>query len=165
MLPDEEKTLSIAKRTLKNLNFIYEAKNKGSDVEEFTHLLNSMLCMVICLREEYFLCKNVSWDEITRKNLTPVVIDSAPPNDVSPKLSPHKNFSQLISKVRHGLSHNCFSLCGDINKKITGIIIWNIPSGKTNVHKNRTWQASMSEQQLKDLSYLFINFIQKEFSE
>ena len=52
--PKQDKTLEIAQRTRKNLEFIYAAKEQGKDVEEFTQLLNSMLGMVISLREDYF---------------------------------------------------------------------------------------------------------------
>lgn len=45
--PKKEKTLEIAQRTRKNLEFIYNAKRQGKDVEEFTQLLNSMLGMLI----------------------------------------------------------------------------------------------------------------------
>jgi hypothetical protein len=163
MTPDEEKTLAIAKRTRKNLTFMYNAKGRGCDVEEFTHLLNSMLSMVICLREEYFKGKIVTWDDVERKGLRPVIIKAAAPDCASPNLELHKNFSQLITKLRHGFSHNCFSLNGDVNKNITGVTIWTIPNNKENIEENRTWQASVTEQQLKDLSYLFIDYICKEF--
>ena len=47
MNPEDEKTLTIARRTRKNLEYIYNAKARKEDVEEFTQLLNSMLGMVI----------------------------------------------------------------------------------------------------------------------
>jgi len=162
-MPDEEKTLAIAKRTRKNLDFIYSVKGDGADVEEFTHLLNSMLCMVICLREEYFKGKEVSWDDLIKKGLTPVYIAETAPSADLPKLKSHSSFSQLISSIRHEFAHNCFKLSGDSANKITGITIWNVLPHKKDIGINRSWQAEITEQQLKDLAYLFIDYICYEF--
>lgn len=163
MLPDDEKTLSIARRTRKNLDFMYASKAKGNDVEEFTHLLNSMLGMLICLREEYFRGKCVTWEDVKGRGLTPVDIASFSPTSESPHLKQHKNFSQLISRTRHAFSHNNFSLQGDSERRITGVSVWNITVGKENKTENRTWEATISEQQLKDLAYLFIDYVEHEF--
>lgn len=162
MMPDEEKTLAIAKRTKKNLDFVYESKIKGADVDEFTHLLNSMLCMVVCLREEYFKERCVTWDDLIAKGLSTIDIVAVNANADSPKLKLHNNFSQLITHVRNGFSHNCFSLNGDTDGNIVGVTIWNIPPNKTNTCENRSWQATISEEQLKELAHLFISYICKE---
>ncbi len=163
MMPEDEKTLTIALRTRKNLEFMYAQKAQGADVEEFTHLLNSILGMIICLREEYFKGKNVTWQDVQKQNLQPVSIRSKSPSTKSPKLKPHKNFSQLIANVRHAFAHNCLDLQSDKTNKITGIVVWNIPSGQPNRPENRTWEAKISERQLRKLAYLFINYVEKVF--
>ncbi|MBV9790301.1 MAG: hypothetical protein JOZ51_19075 [Chloroflexi bacterium] len=163
MLPDEEKTLEIARRTRKNLDFIYAQKAAGSDVEEFTHLLNSMLGMVICLREEYFKGTSVTWEDVQVAGLSPVEIISSPPTDASPSLKQHQSFNQLISCIRHAFAHNNFELLGDSENRITGIKVWNIGYRKENEPENREWEAIITEQQLKDLAYLFINYVENQF--
>ncbi len=62
--PKDEKTLEIARRTRKNLEFIYSANQQGKDVEEFTQLLNSMLGMLISLREDYFRGSDIGWQRV-----------------------------------------------------------------------------------------------------
>ena len=69
MRPEDERTLIIAQRTKKNLDFIYKKKEEGKDVEEFTQLLNSMLGTVINLREDYFKGRDISWDNVKALNL------------------------------------------------------------------------------------------------
>ncbi len=166
MLPEEEnnkRTLTIARRTRKNLDFMYAHKAQGADVEEFTHLLNSMFGMVICLREEYFKGKEVTWQDVQNQNLQPSSIRSKNPSKASPELKPHNNFSQLIANVRHAFAHNCFDLQSDKTKRITGIVVWNIPPRQSNKHVNRTWEAEISEQQLRELAYLFISYVENVF--
>jgi hypothetical protein len=160
MEPEDEKTITIARRTRKNLDFIYTQKAQGADVEEFTHLLNSMLGMVICLREKYLIEKNVTWEDIGKQYLQPASILSKNPTKESPNLKPHNSFSKLISNVRHALAHNCFDLqCN--KKKLTGVVVWNVPTKKPNKPENRTWEAEIPEEQLKMLAYSFIDYVEK----
>ena len=75
MNPGHMKALIIAQRSRTNLDFIYEQKQKGEKVEEFTQLLNSMLGMLICLREEYFKGQDeVTWDAVRKQGLEPIFI-------------------------------------------------------------------------------------------
>jgi len=78
MNPEDNKALVIAQRSRKNLDFIYTHKKKGADVEEFTQLLNSMLGMLICLREEYFKGREVTWDEVEEYGLKPIYVYNTP---------------------------------------------------------------------------------------
>jgi len=74
MNPGDKKALVIARRSRKNLDFIYAHKKQGANVEEFTQLLNSMLGMLICLREEYFKGREVTWDKVQEYDLQPIPI-------------------------------------------------------------------------------------------
>jgi hypothetical protein len=82
--PGDKKALEIARRSRKNLNFIYAQKRAGADVEEFTQLLNSMLGMLICLREEYFKGRVVAWDVVRQYGLEPIHVR----DDLSTPISP-----------------------------------------------------------------------------
>ena len=163
MGPDDEKTLTIARRTKKNLDYIYKAKDQGGDVEEFTQLLNSMLGMIICLREEYFKDKQVTWDDVASLGLPKINITDRDSTEKKPNLKKVNSFSQLITKVRHAFAHNCFSIETDgKSNQIKGITVWNIPSGQEKTPQHRTWEAYLSEDKLKQLAYLFIDFIEAE---
>jgi hypothetical protein len=123
-----------------------------------------MLGMIICLREEYLKGKTITWHDIQSKSLKPVRIDSKMPTSISENLKPHNNFSQLITYTRHAFAHNCFRLLkDDKTNHIRGILVWNIPVGKENKTENRVWEAEISEQQLKELAYLFIDYVESEF--
>ncbi|WP_224961814.1 HEPN family nuclease [Geomonas subterranea] len=165
MLPEDKQALTIAKRTLKNLNFVYESKQKGNDVEEFTQLLNSMLGMIISLREEYFKGRVVAWEVLEQYKLKKIDIKAKMPDTASPNLTTHTTFSQLIANIRHGFSHNCFLLVGNKDNVISGITIWNIPFGKENATRNRCWEVTMTEEELKGLATLFVSFISKDLGE
>ena len=159
MNPEDKKALVIAQRSRKNLDFIFAHKKKGSDVEEFTQLLNSMLGMLICLREEYFKGREVTWDNVEEYGLKPIPVEGDAPNETSPKLLHSKTFSKLIGNLRHGFAHNCFDLIGN---PIIGVKVWNIPPRKDNVPENRSWQAQLSEEQMRQIAELFVNFLEKE---
>ena len=171
MNPEDEKTLTIACRTRKNLEYIYNAKASKEDVEEFTQLLNSMLGMVISLREDYFKGGHVSWDRVEdlgllheRENLKNVTGKKATP--VSPSLQEVNSFSQLITKLRNAFAHSCFKLTiDDGSNQITGVTVWNVPLGQDNRPKNRVWEADISEHDLKSLAYLVVEYIEKELGQ
>ena len=158
MNPGDKKALIIARRSRKNLKFICDQKRLGADVEEFTQLLNSMLGMLICLREEYFKGSEVTWDKVKASGLIPIQIEGDASTQTSPNLKHSETFSSLISNLRHAFAHNCFELLGD---PITGVRVWNIPNGTPNSHNSRTWQAELSEQQLQQVANLFIDFLEK----
>jgi hypothetical protein len=163
MMPDDEKALTIARRTRKNLDFIYTAKAQGEDVEEVTQLLNSMLGMLICLREEYFHGQSVTWDDVRRHNLEPVHISAQKRKDDTDRWEIFQpSFSQLITHLRHSFAHNCFSLVGDESqprgkREIVGLEVWNTPTGK----QYKTWEANLTIDELKDIAYLFIDYLEK----
>lgn len=159
MNPGDRKALVIARRSRKNLDFMYAQKRAGADVEEFTQLLNSMLGMLICLREEYFKGREVTWEQVAEYGLLPIRIDGELPTDACPNLEPSSSFSKLISKLRHAFAHNCFDLIGN---PIEGVRVWNIPLGKEDSAENRVWQADVSESQLRQVADLFINFLETE---
>ncbi|MBV6436815.1 MAG: hypothetical protein AELANPGJ_02087 [Anaerolineae bacterium] len=105
MMPDDEKAITIARRTRKNLDFIYSAKAQGADVEEVTQLLNSMLGMLICLREEYFHGRTVTWDDVRHHNLHPVSVSAQKRNDDADIWNAYQpSFSQLTYPRFNGQS-------------------------------------------------------------
>lgn len=168
MNDEDEKTLTLALRTRENLEFIYNKKEIGEKVQEFTQLLNSMLGMVISLREDYFKGSHIDWKDIEelgllekRENLKNIVGEKA--TKISPNLQQINSFSQLITKVRNAFAHNCFELIKDNkSKQIIGVTIWNINIGQKNITINRVWEAYFSEQNLKDLAYLIVEYLEKE---
>jgi hypothetical protein len=107
MRPEDEKTLTIARRTKKNLEYIYQSKDEGKDVEEFTQLLNSMLGMVISLREDYYKGDSIPWDTLEHKGLLQgkthlETITGKKATHITPSLQQVDSFSQLLRNTRLG---------------------------------------------------------------
>lgn len=164
MMPEDEKTLTIACRTMKNLNYIYSQKNEKEPVEEFTQLINSMLGIVISLREDYFKRSAIAWDDVEasidskeKEEFDNLKLKSEGDNvsEGKPELKKINTFSQLMANVRHAFSHNNFTLISGENKVITAIELWNIPQRKENKEINRTWEVTFLEEEL----LYFINVI------
>jgi hypothetical protein len=165
--PKDEKTLEIARRTRKNLEFIYSANQQGKDVEEFTQLLNSMLGMMISLREDYFRGSDIAWQRVQDMGLKnykkDMEIKGNTPTSESPNLDQINSFSQLITRLRNAFAHNCFDLVIDENTdQIIGVRVWNVPTGKPNNKGHRVWEAEIMEVDLKRLAYLFVEYLEKE---
>lgn len=122
-----------------------------------------MLGMLICLREEYFHGQSVTWDDVRRRGLEPLNISAQKRNnnaDIWKAYQP--SFSQLITHLRHAFAHNCFSLVGDESqprgkREIVGLKVWNTPTGK----QYKTWKANLTIDELKDIAYLFIDYLEK----
>ena len=175
MMPEDQKTLTIAVRTRKNLKYIYKKKSQNEDVEdveEFTQLLNSMLGIVICLREDYFKGKHISWEDEDVRSLETLQgrndlknTTGKPGNHESPYLQKVNSFSQLVTKLRHAFAHNCFDLIPDGSNQIAGITVWNTPPNRENTPENRIWEADILEKELKDLAYLIVEYIEKKHGE
>lgn len=167
MAPEDEKTLTIARRTIKNLKYVYSKKYLGEDVEEFTQLLNSMFGVLICLREDFIKGDQVQWDDILNLELKDKInnLDKIIGNDPtakSPKLIKINSFSKLISNLRHAFAHNCFDLTIDENsREIKGIIVWNITDGQANNYLNRVWEAELNEDNLKHIAYLVLEYVER----
>lgn len=163
MMPEDEKALTIARRTKTNLDFIYQAKKDGKKVEEVTQLINSMLGMLICLREKYFHGRSVTWDDVCQHSLKTIYVSANKREKESDVWEPYQpSFSQLITCLRHAFAHNCFSLVGDESqprgkREIVGLKIWNTPTGRD----YKTWKTQLTINELRDIAYLFIDYLEK----
>lgn len=160
---DVKKALTIACRSKKNLEYIYKQKEAGEDVEEFTQLFNSMLGMLICLREDYLWGESVKWDDIEAIGLKKVIINDHKPKTSRPNLVQVNSFSQLITNLRHSFAHSNFKF---INRQgqIKGLRVWNMPPKLEKKDRDkkelRIWQADLSEEQIKEVTFLLIDYLQ-----
>lgn len=127
--------------------------------------------MVIGLREDYFKGSHVSWKQVNnlgllegKQNLKRITGKKA--TQVSPSLQEINSFSQLITKLRHAFAHNCYTLIIDKNSsQITVITAWIVKSGQDNKPKNRIWEVDLLENELKELAYLIVEYIENELGQ
>ena len=165
---DDHVVLILAKRTRKNLKYIYEKKCEGAPVNEFTQLLNSMLGMVISLREDGLIGDDVSWEDAQgagilrgRERLKDITGKQA--TRESPNLRQINSFSQLVFKLRNAFAHRNFQLESVGGQEIEGITVWNIPPGQDRNQRNRTWEAHLSEEELKDAAYAIVAYVEEKY--
>ena len=143
----DEKTLEVARRTRANLQFMDEQYRLGAEVYEFTQLLNSMLGMIICVREDYLKAPQGSSEPaVTWQNIIDAGLHVS--SDVRSKADA---FSTLISNLRHGLAHNGYDFLVS-NGEITGI----------RVETDRGWAANLSETELREIADLAVDYLERK---
>ena len=165
MMPHDRALLTLARRTQKNLKYINEKKCKGESVSEFTQLLNSMLCMVISLREEYLNEHHTSWEKLEEKlkERGQELEQELEKSKVLLRSIAEKDFPKpLITNLRHAFAHGNFRLipASDESNEIAGVTVWNIPPDK----KKGIWVADLSEKELMDLANKGVEHICKTVS-
>ncbi len=159
MEPSNERVIEIARRTRKNLEYLYAQYDLGAPVYEFTQLFNSMLGVLVCLREEYFHGADIEWAEVEQVGLI-----------VRPSLkSKCDKFSRLITQTRHAFAHSNYDFIGDTQRRIRGITVWNTPSS-TPAHerkqkRNWTWTTDFTEDELWDFAMLMLNYLELSLGE
>lgn len=143
----DEKTLEVALRTRANLEFMDEQRRQGAEVYEFTQLLNSMLGMIICVREDYFKApRGSSEPAVTWQNLEEADLHISP--SIREKASA---FSTLISNLRNGLAHNGYDFLVS-DGEIAGI----------KVKTNKGWSADFSEDELREIANLAVDYLERK---
>ena len=162
MMPHDQALLTLARRTRKNLKHIYKEKFEGESVSEFTQLLNSMLCMVISLREEYLNEHHTSWEKLEEKlkERGQVLEKELEKSKDQLRSIAEEDFpKQLITNLRHAFAHGNFRLipASDGSNEIAGVTVWNIPPDK----KKDIWVADLLEKELMDLANKVVEHIDK----
>lgn len=153
MSPIDEQTLEIARRTRKNLEYLEACYCRGEPVYEFTQLFNSMLGMIICVREDYYKGGRIEWSDPHLQQLKP-----------SQGLQGKSGaFSKLISNTRHAFAHSNYDFVINNDMKITGVKVWNLPDGAKDTPQNRTWNADFTEKELRELAFLAVNYLELMF--
>jgi len=151
MEPFDEKTIEIARRTRSNLRYIDEQHERGEKVYTFTHLFNSMLGMLVCVRENYYKGSNsrsVEWADLMKWNQlepSPEIMDKA------------DAFSTLISNLRHAFAHSNYDFISNSDRKISGIRVWKIENGI------ETWNATLTEEELREIANLAVEYLELMF--
>lgn len=149
----DEKVIAIARRTRHNLEYMDERYRRSEKVYEFTHLFNSMLGMIICVREEYYKQPSgsskpsVEWSDLIDSGLSP--------SEFVKKKA--KSFSKLLTNLRHAFAHSNFDFAVANNNEISGVEVWNISKG------DETWRETISEPELREIAYLAVDYLEVSF--
>jgi len=129
-------------RTQKNLIAIECLKEKGVDVYEVTHLLNSMLVLLIFPKERrlYEKIQPKSWDTMVEEGWPLPSGDKAHVSDLE----------ELIRHMRNAVAHCKFNLTTD-HDEISSIEFRDIPS---------FWTGVYDVASLRKFVYMFLDHIQ-----
>ena len=143
MMP-KETVYDIMKRTIFNLKFIEQHKNREGPYE-ITQLLNSFMGAVAHPWEKY------------KKELNSITLDEAHAigwpaiEKERRKDRDPENLGDLIRLIRNGLAHGNITPYPDPNDEIRSVLIWNI--NRSNV---RDWGAVLTVEVLRDLLFKFV---------
>lgn len=174
MNPTDQVMLTVARRTKKNLDFIYAHKDSG-DVYEFTQLVNSMLALVVSMRTEYFSERPlVTWDEVISK-IEPMKVADILRHDLTwddlrveaakysrkDGRSSSDAFSDLIGNLRNAFAHCCWEFYSDDDGEIKGLKLWNVPHESMRHKRDKWyWQETLSEAQIRAIAFVFIEYLE-----
>ena len=101
---NEPMGMGIVERTRKNLDFIAEARRAGADVHEVTHLLNSLLGLVV-----------LPWERVDRNILSAKVLDLKGQDWPMPTTlygRTPKTLRALVRHLRNAMVHGHFEFVG-----------------------------------------------------
>ena len=107
------KPIGFAQRTRKNLEYIRHARSRNEDVHVVTHLVNSMLGIVVVPYQHY--CKKAFWSDSLKK----LIIDEGWPKwdiklDMPTGEKPKtKTLGHLVWHLRNAAAHGRFEFVGE----------------------------------------------------
>ncbi len=127
-----------AERTKANLEFIEQSKSSGESVFETTQLINSLLGMIVFLRESDRINGSIldkKWKIIQYK-------------EIQDHHNYCKKFSNFIRKFRNALAHGHIDPQIDENQEVSKFILWDeCRCG------NLDWKIEIDLENIKKLAY------------
>lgn len=142
--------MDFIERTQKNLEFIEQAARFEEDgqVFEVTQLINSLLGLIVFPRENYY-------ENIPETPLAELETQGWKIPAVSGQFEQVKDLRQLMKYLRNAIAHSNLEFDSD-GVNLTGIRLWNCSHGK------KTWEVRMSLEELRDLTFRFIELLRHE---
>ena len=141
------KPIGFAQRTRKNLEYVRHARSHNEDVHLVTHLVNSMLGIVVVPHQHY--SKKAFWS-VTLKEL--ITDEGWPKWDITldvPKLGKPKTktLGHLVWHLRNAAAHGRFEFIGEQNSRNlseVGLIVHDAPGEG----QEPNWQAEIGGPEL-----------------
>ena len=122
--------IDFAQRTQQNLRLIENMKSAGEEVYEVTHLINSMLGLLVFPQQKL-------WDTIKPTPLTELEKKGWPRIEVIEGELKSNDLRQLIRMLRNGITHCNVEFFPDDQDRIAGFYLWNKRKGKI------TWKVRL----------------------
>ena len=150
------KPIGFAQRTRKNLEYVTAARDRGEDVHVVTHLVNSLLGIVIVPKAQYsgHDLWSVSLEELVRQGWPKWDITLDDSNGKTKKLK------HLVRHLRNAAAHGHFEFTGEPesrNLSEVGLIVKDQPgeNEKTN------WKAKIGGPELYEFCVLLADRIEE----
>lgn len=140
------------KRTQQNMLYIEEALEEGAEVFEVTHLVNSLLGLLVFPQQKYF-------DAIPRIPLSQLENEGWPCIKVVGDFEPASDLRELMRYLRNAIAHFIIEFVVDSAGQIVGLQVWNIKN------QRKSWQAEISLTELRLLVNEFTDLILAEVKE
>jgi len=136
-------------RTKKNLEAIEVDLSHGKEVYEVTHLINSLLGLIILPEQKFYdnLPETLTLEDLKQEGW--------PESLLNWDHALGKNFKNLMRLLRNGISHFHLEFLVELGE-LSGLKIWNI--NNSNI---KDWEVELSIEDLKSLVEKFIEKIKE----
>ncbi|MYC35299.1 MAG: hypothetical protein F4X66_00045 [Chloroflexi bacterium] len=149
--------IGFALRTRKNLEYIRQAFGHGEDVHVVTHVVNSLLGIVVVPKERYFEegFWSISLDELTKRGWPKwyVTIDEPPEGS-----SKTETLGHLIRHLRNAAAHGRFRFGGEPDSRQLSEVSLIVEDGPSR-SRNPNWQAEIEGNDLFQFCLLLAEYI------
>ena len=149
--------IGFALRTRKNLEYVRDAFDRGDDVHVVTHVVNSLLGIVIVPKERYFEESfwSINLEELTRRGWPKwdVTID-----EPTKKGSKTLTLGDLIRHLRNATAHGRFTFGGESDSRHISevkLIVEDAPSR----NRNPNWRAEIAGNDLFQFCLMLAEYI------
>jgi hypothetical protein len=149
--------IGFALRTRKNLEYIRHAFGQEEDVHVVTHLVNSLLGIVVVPKERYFEESfwSISLEELTRRGWPKwdVTIDDPPEGG-----SKTETLGHLIRRLRNAAAHGRFRFGGEPDSRQLSEVRLIVEDGPSR-SRNPNWRAEIEGNDLFQFCLLLAEYI------
>lgn len=116
MFESRNEAIGFAQRTRKNLEYVRQSFERGENVHVVTHLVNSLLGIVVVPKERYDSASfwSISLTELGQRGWPTWNITMDTPLGNKPKT---ENLGNLITHLRNAAAHGRFTFGGDSNSR------------------------------------------------
>ena len=151
-------TLGFVTRTRKNLVLVIQAFEEGEDFHVVTHLVNSLLGIVVVPKERYCNAEflSLSLKETYRKGWPRWNILLDEPKGKQEKT---ETLGGLISHLRNAAAHGRFTFTGDSEARNLKEV-WLVVEDRPGKRAKTNWRSMIRGQELLDFCLKFCNHIE-----
>ena len=159
MLESRNSSVGFARRTRKNLMKVIRDFNEGEDFHVVTHLVNSLLGIVVVPKERYFGIEllSLTLEEISRNDWPKWDILLDEPKGKQEKT---ENLDVLVAHLRNATAHGRFTFTGDSetrNLEEVWLVVEDRPSKRAKIN----WRAMIGGKELLDFCLKLCDLIEE----